>query len=201
MLDVSSKELFFFRPTEPLTKALVEQNQRLVAESLQRVSPEEELRQAGFGGGESERESVASSFAGKVSQRTHRDTEEQQTKRLQRLIGERLYHYLATLAESPYAREGGKFDIWEYIPQGMANNLGLAAAFTGRQSDSEQAIYSRHLLKTFTVEFRDWLVERHRSYACAWGEIQLDEKDRLMLQMYVFDETLAEEACGQEANA
>jgi hypothetical protein len=201
MLDVSSKEFLFFRPTEPLTKALVEQNQRLVAESLHRVSPADELRQTGFGDDESEGESVVSSFPRKVSRRTQRDTEEPQTKRLQRLIGERLYHYLATLAESPYAREGGRFDIWEYIPQGVANTLGLAAAFTGHQPKSEQAMYSRHLLEKLTVEFRDWLVERHRSYVCAWGEIHLDEKDRLMLQMYAFDENLAEEACGQEASA
>jgi len=60
-------------------------------------------------------------------------------------------------------------------------------------------MYSRHLLDNFTREFKDWLVKQHRSYICAWGEIHLDEEDKLMLQTYAFDETLAEQACGQEA--
>lgn len=199
MLDVTSQGFFFFRPTEPLTRAISELNERLVDESLRRVSPAEELRQADFEGDEFESESVPSRPAGRAARRTRPDTEEQQTKRLQRLMGERLYHYLATLAESPYAREGGKFDIREYIPPGMANALGLAAAFNSHQPESEQALYSRHLLKKFTEEFREWLVGQHRSFACVWGEIQLDEEDRLMLLMYALDETSAEQPCGQEA--
>lgn len=198
MLEVTSKEHFFFRPSEPLTRAIAEQNQRLVAESVQRISPADELREEAFEGDESEREPIATAYPGREPRRARYAPEEQQTSQLQRLMGDRLYHFLATLAESPYAREGGKFSMREYIPRGMANVLGLSAAFISHQPEPEQAIHTRHLLEDFTGEFRYWLVQQHRLYVCAWGEIHLDEEDRLMLQTYAFDETLAEQACGQE---
>jgi Txe/YoeB family toxin of Txe-Axe toxin-antitoxin module len=199
MIDPTHKEFHFFKPKELLTKAIAEQNQRLLSESLQRVSPEEELSREAFEGDEPEHEPLMESYFGKLSRRVRRNSEEQQVKQLQRLMGERLYHYLATLAESPYAREGGRFDIWEYIPSGMANLLGLAAAFDNPVPESERIVYTRHLLGKFTEEFRDWLVEEHKSYVCAWGEISLDEQDRLMLQAYSRNETQVEEASVQEA--
>jgi hypothetical protein len=189
MIDVTLKEFLFFKPSEPLTSAIAAQNQRLGLESLQRVSPEEELSREAFEDDESERESLMTAYLRRFSRRGRRESEEQQVKRLQWLMGERLYHYLATLAESPYAREGGRFYIWDYIPQGMATMLGLAAAFDNHVPDSEQVMYTRHLLKKFTEEFRDWLVEEQRgSYVCAWGEIYLDGPDRFMLQAYCFGE-------------
>src|SRR5204863_5577130 len=119
-------EFLFFWPTEPLAIALAEQNRRLVAESLQRVSPADELGQEASEDDELERDSMAASAPGREARHAGRASAEQQTRRLQRLMGERLYHFLATLAESPYAQEGGKFSIWEFIPQGMANMLELA---------------------------------------------------------------------------
>lgn len=202
MIDVTLKEFLFFKPSGPLTRAIAEQNQRLLSESLQRVAPEEELSHEAFEDDESERESLTTAHLRRFSRRVRRESEEQQVKRLRRLMGERLYHYLATLAESPYAREGGRFHVWEYIPQGMATMLGLAAAFDNHVPESEKVMYTRHLLEKFTEEFRDWLVEeQHRSYVCAWGEIYLDEPDRFMLQAYCFDETRVEQESVQEAGA
>ncbi len=199
MIDATHKEFHFFKPKELLTKAIAEQNQRLLLESLQRVSPEEELSREAFEGDEPEHESLMESYFGRFSRRVRRNSEEQQVRQLQRLMGERLYHYLATLAESPYARGGGKFDIREYIPQGMASLLGLAAAFDSHEPQSEHVMYTRHLLEKFTDEFRDWLVgEQQRFYVCAWGEIYLDEDDKLMLQAYSLDGTQSEKESARE---
>jgi hypothetical protein len=73
------------------------------------------------------------------------------------------------MTESPHARDGGRFPLWEVIPGGMSTMLGLSP--------------ESNLIKSLTKEFRDWLRDKqHGRYKGPWWEVLLDDDDTLVLK-------------------
>lgn len=169
--EVSPKGFRFFMPSTELTKAIIDQNQQLVAEYVERNFP------PGYQSNQTESEDQDGSLLGRLGLETLRsestvDTE-RQTRKGKQLISERLYHYLSSLAETPRALAGGEFPIWEYLPDGMATMLGLSA-YRDMQQDSARAMEIRQLLEGITGEFRNWLLEeQHGRFVTPWIEIDL----------------------------
>jgi hypothetical protein len=164
--DLIEKKLFF-RPSATLAQAIVGLNQTFVSQFLQSDWDNEELDLE-------EDEDVddpsaafdSSLMVQATTAATGRDRVEDE---YQRVIGDRLYHFLASMTESPYAREGGRFPLWEVIPGGMSTMLGVP-----RESD---------LLHTLTEEFRNWLLREHRgTYKGPWWVVSLDDDDALVLK-------------------
>jgi hypothetical protein len=166
----------FFMPTAELTKAIIKQNQRLFYDYVQRNFP------AGDEEGRDDDEGL--SLLGRMLPRRLRSKtsvdSDRQIESGQQLISERLYNYLSSLSESPWAKEGNTFPLREYVPDGMANMLGLSA-YRDLQQDSPQAVEILRLLGALTDEFRDWLVTERGSFVTPWLEIHLNEDDELRL--------------------
>ena len=165
----------FFMPSPELTASILEQNQRLVLENIRENYPPAPEIDA-----DSEAESLTAllEVEGVVSsaEADHR----QQLLSCQRLVAERLYHYLSSLAESPWARDGQDFPIAEYIPEGMATMLGLSAYFE-IPGDSDHAKEIRQVLDQLTDEFRDWLRRENGEFVTPWIEVHLHSNDALRL--------------------
>jgi len=100
------------------------------------------------------------------------DERERSTGNSQQFIAESLYSYLASLSRTEEARAHLTFDIYEAIPHGMEENLGLAEA-DGR---------CRHLLERLAEEFHSQLRERHHGlYKAGWGEVRLVKGPHMLL--------------------
>jgi hypothetical protein len=166
-IDNLIEEKLFFRPSRELARVIVGQNQGLVSQSLQNNWDDEELdlEEDEEGDDPSSRDGSPLMFQ-ETSVSPERDSGEYE---YQRVIGERLYHFLASMSESPYAREGGRFPLWEVIPGGMSTMLGVP-----RESN---------LLHSLTEEFRDWLRgEQQGRYTGPWWQVLLDDDDALVLK-------------------
>lgn len=177
MQNVSQRSFRFFMPSPELTEAIIAQNRRLLSDYVQRNFPitEEEGRVDDEG-----LSLIARMLPRRVRARASASGE-RSLEHGQRLISERLYHYLSSLSESPWAKEGNTFPLREYIPDGMANILGLSA-YRNMPPDSLEAREIPRLLSALTDEFRDWLSAlEHSSFVTPWLEIYLDEHEELRL--------------------
>jgi hypothetical protein len=169
----------FFMPSNELTNAIIEQNQRLVAKAREgNLSPGSQSNQ---NVSQVEDGSLLGRMESELLRSQGMPDPRRQTRTGQLLISERLYHYLSSLAETPLANEGGEFPIWEYVPSGMATMLGLSA-YREMPADARQAVEIRELLEQLTLEFRAWLVKEHGSFVTPWFEIELTEDDALILE-------------------
>jgi hypothetical protein len=170
----------FFMPSIELTNAIIEHNQRLVAEASERNFP------AGYQSNQSAPQIEDSSLFGRIESVLLRargvPDRRRQTRMGQLLVSERLYHYLSSLAETPLANQGGDFPIWEYLPSGMATMLGLSA-YREMPADASQSVEIRESLEQLTGEFRDWLVKEHGIFVTPWFSISLTENDTLILEL------------------
>jgi hypothetical protein len=166
-IDNLVEEKLFFRPSPELARAIVEQNQMLVSQSFQSNLDDEELDLEEDEGLEDPGTEVDSPL---MLQETSAPPERYSgAYEYERVIGERLYHFLASMSESPYAREGGRFPLWEVIPGGMSTMLGVP-----RESN---------LIYSLTEEFRNWLRNEHQgTYKGPWWQILLDDDDTLVLK-------------------
>ena len=166
----SLKGFRFFMPSTELTNAIMEENQRLVSDYVEtNFPPEHQISEIDSQTEDGSRlESERPRFPSTVDP-------ERQTVIGKRLISERLYHYLSSLAESPWARAGHDFPIAEYIPDGMATMLGLSA-HRDMPRDSERAMEISQMLEEVTQEFRNWLLEEeHGSFVTPWIKIDLSD--------------------------
>lgn len=173
----SAKRYRFFMPTTELTEGILKQNQRLIFEHMQEdLLPGSEA--------EVEPETEDDSLLGPLGLGRVRTPiafdHERQIMGCKRVIAERLYHYLSSLAESPWALNGGDFPIAEYIPDGMATMLGLSA-YRDMPPDSQQAKEIRQLLDKIADEFRDWLWKENGQFIAPWIEVHLRDNDALRL--------------------
>jgi hypothetical protein len=165
----------FFMPTTELTGAILVQNQRLVLDNIFEnypVGPEIDA--------DIEDESLTTQLEVEAVVSSADVDHQRQILSCQRLVAERLYHYLSSLAESPWARNGQDFPISEYVPEGMATMLGFSAYFE-LPSDANRAKEIRHLLDKLTDEFRDWLIRENGEFVTPWIEIHLQSNDTLRL--------------------
>jgi predicted RNA-binding protein with RPS1 domain len=150
--EVSLKEFKFFMPSSDLANAIMEENQHLVSEYVERNYP-----------------------PGYLESETESQTEEggRETRMAKRLISERLFHYLSSLAETPRAVDGNDFPLWDYLSDGMATMLGLSA-YRDMPSESPRAKGIRRLVDRITFEFREWLRDEQRgAFVTPWIEIHL----------------------------
>ncbi len=167
----------FFTPTTELAGAILKQNQRLVLDNILEeypVGPEIDA--------DIEDESLTAPVEVEGVVYSADLDPQRQILSCQRLVAERLYHYLSSLAESPWAREGQDFPIAEYIPEGMATMLGLSAYFE-LPGHSDEAKKIRHLMDNLTDEFRDWLRLENGEFVTPWIEIHLQRNDALRLRV------------------
>jgi hypothetical protein len=192
--DASVNGFRFFMPSAELTKAVMKQNQQLVSEYVERNFP------PGYQSTETESENEDGSLLGRLELEKLATPStvdhERQTLMGKRLISERLYHYLSSLAETPRALEGADFPLWEYLPDGMATMLGLSA-YRDMPRDSARAMEIRQLLERITLEFRNWLLEeQHGIFVTPWIEIGLSEGDDLRLTALEEEPQLVAESFG-----
>jgi hypothetical protein len=177
MENATQHSFRFFMPSAELTKAIIAQNQRLLSGYVQRNFPvNEEEGQVDDEGLSLIARMLPRRLRAKASANSDRQIEHGQ-----RLISERLYHYLSSLSESPWAKEGNTFPLREYVPDGMANMLGLSA-YRNMPPDSPEAREITRLLSALTDEFRDWLsAKEHSSFVTPWLEIHLNEHEEIRL--------------------
>jgi len=169
MIDNLIEKKLFFQPSPELASAIVAQNQTLVSPTLQSDWDNEELD---LEEDEDVDEPGTSADSLPMFQEIADASRTSVEHGYQRVIGERLYHFLASMSESPYAREGGRFPLWEVIPGGMSTMLGVP-----RESN---------LLNSLTVEFRDWLRDEHQGkYTGPWWQVSLDDDGGFMLKEIV----------------
>jgi|GEM_PF-5986197 len=176
--EVLVEQFRFFEPSDKVAKAIMEQNQMLVSDYVARNFP------LGYVRNEQEMEPPDESLLGRLrgevtGQRSVVDPEQLAIDG-KRLISERLYHYLSSLAETPRSLDKGGFSIWEFIPSGMATMLGLSG-YRELPVDSPQRDKISQSLEQLSTEFRDWLLKKHGSFVTPWIEIQLDDLDNLRL--------------------
>lgn len=189
----------FFMPKPDLTAAIIEQNHQLV-EQVQMDFSSGYTTELEPEGGESLVESERGtdprdlerpdSYLLKSLQNLGIDQpsgegptppdHDRQIHATQREIAERLYNYLYSLAESPWAREDPDFIISECIPRGMATMLGLSVD-PDVSTDSSQVIQIRNILNSLTEEFRDWLVKENGEFITPWFQISLQAPDVMRL--------------------
>lgn len=157
----------FFKPTPTLARAIVRNNQMLVSQPLQTPWDDEELDLEEDEGLDDSTTDIDSTMTFSQSPAAiERDSGEYES---QRIISERLYHFLASMTESPYARDGGRFPLWEVIPGGMSTMLGMPP-------DS-------NLMRALVEEFRKWLRDEQRGrYKGPWWEVVLDDDEALVLK-------------------
>jgi hypothetical protein len=165
-IDEFIDNCLFFQPSPELTIAIVGRNQMALSEPLHSSWDEEEVDLEADEDIDDFRASESVDLTEQArSVIPHEDTQEPEYPRI---IGERLYHFLASLSESPHARNGGVFPLWEVIPGGMATALGLPRGSS--------------LLKSLTEEFRAWLRgEWQGRYKGPWWQVVLDDNDNLVL--------------------
>lgn len=169
----------FFSPSETLAKAIAEQNQRLVSQYVERNFP------PGYATNETSPAAEDSSFIGKVASEISGATDALdsagQVSRVKKLISERLYHYLSSLAETPIASQGGMFVLGKFLPDAMGTMLGLSA-YRNMLSASAQAVKIRRLLDELSNEFRIWMLEKQYGvFVTPWLRIELNNQDYLRL--------------------
>ncbi len=160
--------LRFFTPSPELTRRIVQANSELSeADAFENLSeadlaeldtdPEEDFEDEKFAG------------EGLLLEELEGEERERSLDDYQQFIAESLYSYLALLSRTDEAAVF-PFDIYETIPHGMEENLGLAGAH-GRYD---------HLLKRLAAEFYAQLQERHQGHCkTGWGEVRLAKEARL----------------------
>ncbi|HWQ32519.1 MAG TPA: hypothetical protein VNQ79_06530 [Blastocatellia bacterium] len=95
--------------------------------------------------------------------------------RMQRNVGEQIYHLLASMARTCQPSPGQEISLWEALSRGLAAILGLNR---NRRPDSEPDPLVRELLQ----EFSDWLIVRHKSsWVAPWGSVLVDPQGKLVL--------------------
>ncbi len=143
-------ELKFFVPSKKLTERILDLNERY-------LNPGKEPRRRkiiGWGRG--------------------RNIAEQQ-----RTIGERLYRQLAATAR---CRDNSEecFSIFEWVPRGMAVNLGFPS-HSEIDFQSEIGRRTSDVLIALAQEFRSWLIAHPNGYQAPWGDLWIIEGDRFGL--------------------
>jgi len=168
----SQDSFVFFMPSADLTIEIIRQNQSLVRDYAARTVP-------GISSESSDDEPLLGRF-GLGYLRTRSVSGKPSIESGQRLIAERLYHYLSSLSESPWARDGGSFPVSEYVTDGMITMLGFSSL--RRHPDSSRALEVRQLFETLTEEFVDWLAnEQNGAFVTPWIEMHLTTKGELSL--------------------
>jgi len=195
----TSKTFEFFVPSPELAEAIVKQNQALVREYAKRTTPEIDI-------GETEDRSLLGGLLRGLQPHRISEAHTRSTQTAQHVIAERLYHYLSSLSETPWALAGGEFPIGEYVTDGMGTMLGLSVY--RKEPDSPRGEEIRQLLERLTGEFQHWLVtEQHGTFVTPWLEMHLDASGELRLNL-IAEETIddlgrdkVEEAYSRSATA
>jgi hypothetical protein len=184
MMQDSDNIFVFFKPSAGLTDEIIKQNQCLVKEHTARTAPEGPIETDDY-------EPDLGRF-GLGHPRPTRQTLTSSVEAGQQVIAERVYNYLCSLSESPWAMEGGSFPVSEYLPNGMMTSLGFSSL--RKQPDSKHAKNTWRLVEQLTKEFVDWLVnEQNGAFVTPWLQIHLREgKLRLIAIPEVGDPTSEE---------
>ena len=154
----------FFKPSAELTEAIIKQNQALVKEYTARTAPEEPTETDDY-------EPDLGRF-GLGHPRPIRQTLTSPIETGQQVVAERIYNYLSSLSESPWAMNGGSFPVSEYLPNGMMTSLGFSSL--RKEPDSPRARNVWQLVEQLTKEFVDWLAnEQNGAFVTPWLEIHL----------------------------
>ena len=162
----------FFQPSTELTDEIIKQNQALVKDYNTRTGPE--------AGAERDEDEPALGRFGLGSQRQVRQVLPSPIEMGQQLITEKIYNYLSSLSETPWAMEGGSFPVSEYLPRGMITMLGFSSL--RKQPDSQRAVKVWRLVERLTEEFVDWLAnEQNGAFVTPWLEIHLTMDGALRL--------------------
>jgi hypothetical protein len=172
-------ENFSFTPSVPLAEAIFRHNDRLAL-------VDSDTRRSDRGAEDDEDDDQEDALADDLSasgtgamESTFPPPDQEQ-----RVIAERMYHYLAFLARSPLAQDGSKLE--EALARGLSTMLGLSPLEERPPDETESE--SHLLIREVVSEFKSWLLhERGGECITAWGEIHLDGKN-LLLRPFAFEE-------------
>jgi len=183
----SNNMFVFFKPSTELAREIISQNQALVKEYTAKTLPQDSAETNGD-------ESIFGRF-GLGYPRATKPALKSPDETGQELIAERLYHYLTSLAESPWSIEGGSFPVSEYLPNGMITMLGFSSL--RRQPKSVRALDVWQLVERLTEEFLNWLAnEQNGAFVTPWLEMHLTAEGELRL--IAIPETELEDSSSQE---
>ena len=172
MMQDSDNIFVFFKPSAELTKEIIKQNQALVKDYTARTAPEEQTETDYY-------EPHLGRF-GLGHLRPMRQTLTSPVEVGQQVIAERMYNYLSSLSESPWAMDGGSFPVSEYLPSGMITMLGFSSL--RKQANSARAKNVWRLVELLTEEFVDWLAnEQNGAVVTPWLEMHLTTEGELLL--------------------
>lgn len=168
----SDNTFVFFKPSAKLTDEIIKQNQALVKEYTARTAPEEPTETADY--------EPDLGWFGLGRPRSMKPTLVSPVEAGQEVIAERIYNYLSSLSESPWAVEGGTFPVSEYLPSGMMTMLGFSSL--RKQPNSARAKNVWRLVERLTEEFVDWLAnEQNAAFVTPWLEMHLTTEGELLL--------------------
>lgn len=168
----SDNMFVFFKPSTELAEEIIKQNQALVKEYAARTAPEET---AEYDEDESSLGQFGLNYQRPVSRSVRSPIETGQ-----QVITERIYHYLSSLSESPWAMEGGSFAVSEYLSKGLITMLGFSSI--RKQPDSQRTATIERLVERLTEEFVDWLAnQQNGAFVTPWLEIHLSNEGELRL--------------------
>lgn len=168
----SDNMFVFFKPSSELTDEIIKQNQALVKEYAARTAPEDVA--------EFEEDEAGPGRFGLSYQPPLSRTVRSPVETGQQVITERIYHYLSSLSESPWAAEGGSFVVSEYLPKGLITMLGFSSI--RKQPESQRAHTIERLVERLTEEFVDWLAnQQNGAFVTPWLEIHLTTQGELRL--------------------
>jgi hypothetical protein len=191
-MENTANSFEFFLPSPELAEALVAQNQALVSDYARMMNLETEMQE------EAEDRSLLGGLVSGLRPNRARESQSRSTEMARRVIAERLYHYVSSLSETPFALAGGEFPVHEYIADGMGTMLGLSAY--RKQPDSARSREIRQLLERLTSEFQDWLIDKQKGkFVTPWLEMHLDARGQLRLLLIAEDEEQVEEGLLQSA--
>ena len=161
----------FFTPSGQLASRIVAHNQRLLSLDYESEAPD--------------LDDVNDEDEQEVDEEPPWANNSESETNQQRLIGERLYHYLAFLARQSSNEDGGKL---EALRKGLIAMLGLSAVGRpGAARDSER------LVGALVDEFLAWLSDScFGAYVTPWGEVYLTDGE-LVLSAYTFDDESSSE--------
>lgn len=149
--------LKFFLPSKPLTKTILELNSEYLGELPK----------------QNKRKKTVNRILGFVSGRSRLDQH-------QRVIAERLYRYLSSIAQEIEPNETqGIMLITDLIPRGIPRWLGLPE-YTKIDVATDLGNRTILALEALTEEFGKWLLAE-KIYQAAWGELEMLDKRRLQI--------------------
>ena len=98
---------------------------------------------------------------------------------MRRVIGERLYRYLASAARNNSDNDEA-VKIWECIPWGMSAMLGFPP-YGDIDLSTDDGRHMIEVLNDLTYEFREWLLNQSNGYRAPWGELIMIGGDYLKI--------------------